>query len=201
MNTQQTPTEKLLPNQIIKGYTSIDRPLEVKDYPYGFKLRTSIFYWIESKAGAGDRLGTYTINPKTGRPNKPKYSTYSPFMYLFTDDNGHVKTGEISAYDREEFEMRFGFIINKITEFYISDIQKNNLRANYYQHCKYAAPYEIVKFSEERKQLYKEWITAKLKYISSCPFAELVDFPQARPVEDNPTGEVKMIVTEYQPKN
>ena len=48
-------------SNMLPGYTSMQTAYEVKDYPYGYTLRTSIFYWIESKAGKGDRFCSYTI--------------------------------------------------------------------------------------------------------------------------------------------
>jgi len=196
MSTQTLTTA----SNILAGYTSIERPYEVKDYPYGFILRTSQFYWIESKAGKGDRLGTYTIDPRNGRKNKPKYSTYYTFMWMYLDENGHVQTGHLDSYEREIFAARFEYLLKHIGEFYITDIQKQNLRVNHYQHVIGNAGYEIVKYSEAGKDVFKAWLSATVKHIKSCPFAELVNYPE-RPTEDNPTGEVKTIITEYQPQN
>lgn len=187
-------------SSVLQGYTSIDSPYEVKDYPYGFRLRTSIFYWIESKTGKGDRLGTYTINPKTGRKNAPKYSTYTTFMWLYIDENGHVKNGQIDSYDREIFAARFQYILNKVGELFITDAQKQNLRANHYQHVCGNAPYELARYSEATKPVFKLWVNDTLKHIKSCQFSELVNYPD-RPKEDNPDGEIKMTITEYTPVN
>lgn len=182
---------------ILVGYTNQDRPFEVKDYPYGFSLRTSIFYWIETKPGKGDRLGTYTINPKTGRHNAPKYSTYSTFLYLYLDEQGHVKTGRIDSYDVEDFVARFNFIIEKIGEEFISDVQKDNIRINHYQHIRGNAPYQAARYSENTIQDFKNWATATMKHIRTCEFKDLVTYPE-RPEEDNPEGEIKMTVTHSQ---
>jgi len=64
----------------------------VDDYPWGFRLRTTIRYWIESKdaKNGGQRFGSQTINPKTGQWCKPKYSTYSPIMVMYLDEKDHV---------------------------------------------------------------------------------------------------------------
>lgn len=194
MNTTQTEIKN---DGILRGYTSKEKSFEVKNYPWGFRLKTSIFYWIETKEGKGDRLGTYTIDPKTGRACKPKYSTYNAFMYLYIDpETGHVKHGSIDSYDREEFEGRFYFIIGKIGEEFISEEQKKNIRVNHYQHVYGNAPYELAKYSEEMKPVFKEWLTNTLKHIKTCAFSELVNYPE-KPAFDNPNGEVKMIVTEY----
>lgn len=181
----------------LKGYTTQATAYEVKDYPYGFRLRTSIFYWIESKEGKGDRLGTYTINPKTGRPNAPKYSTYSTFMYLFINEDGHVKHGTINSYDLEEFEARLPFILNKIGEAYLSDTQKQNIRVNHYLHLRASYPYVLAKYSEAMKSSYKTWMEVTLKHIKTCEFKNLVNYTEA-PAQDNKEGEVKMIITQSQ---
>lgn len=184
-------------DNILRGYTSREKAYEVKDYPYGFRLRTSIFYWIETKEGKGDRLCTYTINPKTGRANAPKCSTYSTFLYLYINDQGHVTHGSIDAYNRETFEARFYFIINKIGEHSLSEEQKKNIRSNYYMHVKLNSPYDAVKYSPDTLQDFKNWVAGKLKHILTCDFKDLVDYPEP-PAQDNPNGEIKMTITQRQ---
>lgn len=73
-------------------YIKTTEKIEVKDYPYGFRLRTTAFYSIEHKPGKGFRSVFQTINPKNGKLNKPKFSTYYPVMVLFRNDEGHIKT-------------------------------------------------------------------------------------------------------------
>lgn len=81
-------------------HVSADTAYVVADYPYGFRLRCSIRYWLDiSKHGA--RLMSQTTNPKVPgvRWNKPKASTYARFagaMYL--DSAGHVKWCGLSEY-------------------------------------------------------------------------------------------------------
>lgn len=79
----------------------------VKDYPWGFRLRTSIRYWIESKKSHGQRFGSQTINPKTGKWCAPKYSTYSPLMVMFLDENDHVKWTGLDHNSGEERILKF----------------------------------------------------------------------------------------------
>ena len=74
------------------GHTSPETAYVVKDYPYGFKLRCSIRYWLEDRP-KGWRLCSQTTNPKKSGEvwNKEKCSTYTTnaaCMYL--DDEGHV---------------------------------------------------------------------------------------------------------------
>lgn len=76
------------------GHTSPETAYVVDDYPYGYRLRCSIRYWLEHSPRHGWRFCSQTSNPK--RPglvwNAPKRGTYadvSACMYLNAE--GHVK--------------------------------------------------------------------------------------------------------------
>src|SRR5215831_16252820 len=86
--------------QILKGHVSPETAYLVDDYPYGFRLRCKIRYWLEYKEGQGFRLVSQTSNPKRGNVwNKPKASTYSKFGgCMFLDDNGHVQWNGLGEY-------------------------------------------------------------------------------------------------------
>lgn len=79
---------------LLRGHTTFETALEIPDYPYG-GYRTSIRYWLE-KAEKGSKKDQYrmvscTLNPKTGRWNKPHPGIYSDFAVLFKDErNGHI---------------------------------------------------------------------------------------------------------------
>ncbi len=86
---------------ILTGHVSPETAYVVPDYPYGYRLRCKIRYWLEYRAGHGYRLVSQTTNPK--RPgevwNKPKASTYARFaacMYL--DDDNHVQWTALDQY-------------------------------------------------------------------------------------------------------
>jgi len=87
--------------KVLSGHTSPDTAYLVDDYPYGFRLRCRIRYWLEYKAGKGFRFVSQTSNPKRGHAwNKPKASTYCRFggaMYL--NDDGHVTWTGLTEYD------------------------------------------------------------------------------------------------------
>lgn len=179
----------------LNGYTTQATAYEVKDYPYGFRLRTSIFYWIESKKGNGDRVCTYTIDPRNGRKNKPKCGTYSTFCYLYLNEENHVKHGVIDSYDLKEFLLRFDFLLNKIGVQYLSQVQQDNIRKNHYDHLRGSIPYWLPKYSPDTQQDFKNWCTATLKHILTCDFKDLVTYPE-RPEPDQPDKEIKFTVTE-----
>jgi hypothetical protein len=86
---------------LLAGHVSPETAYVVSDYPYGFRLRCQIRYWLEHSPKHGVRLMTQTSNPK--KPglvwNKPNGSTYARFagaMYL--DRNGRVQWSGLTEY-------------------------------------------------------------------------------------------------------
>jgi hypothetical protein len=87
--------------QLLSGHISPDTAFLVDDYPYGFRLRCKMRYWLEFNKTHGVRLFSQTSNPKKAGLvwNKPKASTYCRFagaMYL--DDNNHVQWAGLTEY-------------------------------------------------------------------------------------------------------
>lgn len=87
---------RLLPNTHVSPETAYVVP----DYPFGFRLRCQMRYWIEYQPKKGFRLWSQTSNPKRpGTWNKPKSGTYSKFgMAMYLDDNDHVQHAGLSEY-------------------------------------------------------------------------------------------------------
>lgn len=97
---------KLLPNTHISPATAY----MVDDYPYGFRLRCKIRYWLDCNPKRGARLVSQTTNPKKPGTvwNKPKASTYARFagaMYL--DDEGHVQWHGLTEYTNAAEAIRY----------------------------------------------------------------------------------------------
>lgn len=88
----------------LSGHTSPETAYVVESYPYSFKLRCKIRFWIESHPKHGQRVVSQTTNPK--KPgvvwNKPKASTYSTLKALFLDEQGHVQNEALNPYSGEE---------------------------------------------------------------------------------------------------
>lgn len=85
--TRETATERKIMNKTLTGHTSPETAFVVNDYPYGFRLRCKIRYWLEFNPKRGARFWSQTTNPKHAVEvwNKPKSSTFSAFggaMYL-----------------------------------------------------------------------------------------------------------------------
>jgi hypothetical protein len=90
------------------GHDSEATAYNVDDYPYSFKLRCKIRYWLEMQPKKGFRFVSQTENPKTGRWNKPKASTYAKFggaMYL--DSQKHVQWTGIGEYTKDSDVLEF----------------------------------------------------------------------------------------------
>jgi hypothetical protein len=102
--------------EFLRNHTSLETAYKVDDYPYGFKLRTSIFYWIETTPKRGDRFCTCTINPKNGKYNAPKKSTYYNLGFMYLNSEKHVKWTAVSTYSKKEA------IENLVTAFGIEEL-------------------------------------------------------------------------------
>lgn len=85
---------------ILKGHVSPETAYLVDDYPYGFRLRCKIRYWIEHKIGRGFRFVSQTTNPKNGDVwNTPKASTYASHGgCMLLNEEGHVKWTGLNEY-------------------------------------------------------------------------------------------------------
>ena len=72
-------------------YFPTTETVTVTDYPYG-RLRATVYYSLEFDKKKGFRSVFQSINPKTGRLNAPKKSTYSAIELMYRDEeNGHIK--------------------------------------------------------------------------------------------------------------
>jgi hypothetical protein len=101
--------------------------VEVENYPYGFKLRTTLFDTVDFSMSKGFRHVTQTINPKNGALNKPKKSTYYPLMLRYFDEKNHVKTWASHANGDKELNSSFKFIGKHYNMF--SNDEKEYIRA------------------------------------------------------------------------
>ena len=80
----------------------------VQNYPYG-GMKTQATFSLEFDYKKGFRSVFQTINPKTGRINNPKKSTYNDIMYM-VDNNGFITFKSLEFYKREEFNKIVAFL-------------------------------------------------------------------------------------------
>ena len=89
------------------GHDSPETAYVVDDYPYGFRLRCKIRYWLDYRKGYGFRFMSQTTNPKKSGEvwNKPKASTYSNLGVMLLDEsNGYISWTSLSFYDLDKLE-------------------------------------------------------------------------------------------------
>lgn len=125
-----------------------ENALIVENYPYGFRQKTKIRYWIESNK-KGDRFVSQTLNPKTNLWNKPKCSIYNAMMVLIKDDRGYISyKGLYPTTSKEEILNFLGFI----KDYDLNDFQKEAIRIL----KAYSKVYENVSFSIREDNLSEE---------------------------------------------
>jgi hypothetical protein len=103
MSEQTTASETAGPARTtLVGHDSEATAYMVADYPYGFRLRCQIRYWVETTKH-GQRLVSQTSNPKRGGIwNKPKRGVYHSIAIMTLDGEGHVQISVLSAYASSE---------------------------------------------------------------------------------------------------
>ncbi len=86
--------------KIFTGHVSPETAYVVDDYPYCFRLRCKIRYWMEFSPKRGFRFVSQTTNPKNGDVwNKPKASTYCRFGgCTYLNDESHVTWAGLTEY-------------------------------------------------------------------------------------------------------
>jgi len=90
------------------GHNSEQTAYLVEDYPYGFRERCRIRFWLEKNDSKGFRFCSQTENPKTKRWNNPKRSTYSKIAgVMFLDEENHVQWTAISEYGESDKALQF----------------------------------------------------------------------------------------------
>lgn len=106
----------------LPGHTTPDTAIVVEDYPYGFRLRCKIRYWLENHPRHGFRLVSQTSNPKiAGNPwNKPKASIYTKILAVLVRDEstGHIDWDLVNEYSMhdgglEAFIEAYGFTFDE----------------------------------------------------------------------------------------
>lgn len=86
---------------LLASHESPETAFIVADYPYGFRLRCQIRYWLEFNPKKGTRFCSQTTNPKRGgiHWNAPKKSTYCYIgAVMYFDEVGHVQWSGLSEY-------------------------------------------------------------------------------------------------------
>lgn len=70
---------------------------EFTDWPSG-RHRTTCTFRVETKRGHGQRVARVTLHPVTGKPSKPKTTTYGPRAAIVDGDDGRVYAATLTIY-------------------------------------------------------------------------------------------------------
>ena len=70
---------------------------EFTDWPHGSR-RTTCTFRVESDPKHGQRIARVTIDPKTGRPSKPKTTTYGRRAAIADGNDGRIYITTLTIY-------------------------------------------------------------------------------------------------------
>ena len=146
---------------MVHNYIPSTEKVAVENYPYGFRLRTTLYDWLEFNPKHGFRHCTQTVNPKNGRLNAPKKSTYYTVMLRYYNEEGHIKSWASMLSGDEELnngsKMLAEFFL-MFTEAEIKHIYERMFLGSYVS-MKATCAYGGSKF-EDVKPLYQAFIDA-----------------------------------------
>ena len=106
----------------MKNFIKTNEKIAVENYPYGYVLKTTLFDELEFNSKKGYRSIKTTINPKTGRLNAPKKSTYSNLIVRYFDENNHVKSFHFDFNGTENINKVMKFINENFQNFTTEEI-------------------------------------------------------------------------------
>ena len=123
----------------LHGHNSQEKAYIIESYPYG-RLRCKKKVWVElAEKGAGKglvRIAEQTSNPKRNNEvwNKPHYGTYQAHVFMYLNEDNHVKYGVLGKYTWPETLETY------IKDFwqYMNTEEKTALRAVWGETCKFA---------------------------------------------------------------
>ena len=95
-------------------YLDFNKTFTTDNYPYGFKKATAHFS-LEFQPKKGVRSVFSSIDPKSGRENKPKKGNYYPLLLLTEADNGHFEFEHFDVNGRRAQIKTFKKLADKAT--------------------------------------------------------------------------------------
>lgn len=142
------------------GYDSEENSYLVSGYPWGWRLKTEVRYWVETndKARGGQRFCKQTKNPKTGLWCKAKKGTYADITFMYLDTEAHVKNEQIHCYNQDEYDFKEVYKGHKenLSEYQIKKIKWFMARNEVMEHVtvtfKAKDPFCISKFNSAKPE-------------------------------------------------
>lgn len=163
---------------LLFGHTNKENAKEVTGYPWGYKLKTSRFYWIESNK-KGDRMCYYTIDPRNGKTCETKKDVYHTFAYLYINDEGHVKQRAVSFNCLlRELRAKIETFLSTIPTDKINEQQQTNVRNEIITVLGISPRYMADEYTPERFKELLQWCAGVVKHILNCEFKDIAGFPE-----------------------
>ena len=141
------------------------------DYPYSGK-KTKAYFGVEFQPKKGFRTVFQTINPKTGSLNSVKNSTYSHFVVLVRQENGHYEWKTFQINGDESIVKAFTFISENYVSLCLKAEMHNYMMGMALQSRSISFgftnfPSDVVK--DEFKQKYHNPFIQKVKEMLTMP--------------------------------
>lgn len=96
---------KIAGSGTVPNFVRFEETYETDDYPYG-RERTKATFKVDKRGDNKERIERITIDPKTGRVNKPKYTTFASSAILGISNDNKVypitgTAGQISVWNSD----------------------------------------------------------------------------------------------------
>lgn len=160
-------------DSLMHGFSETN-PYVIESYPYG-RLRCQMRCWVETMDGKGQRSVRQTQNPKNGRWNAPKKSTYSPVVFMyFNQENQHVEFFHLNPRERKDMPQIMEYLLQVVTPRFLNEEQQKQIRTWYYYDIKIGYGWRVSKYDGfEAQYAFKAWTKETLKHIAGAPFEQI----------------------------
>ncbi|GGA92855.1 hypothetical protein [Puia dinghuensis] len=167
---------------ILTGHTTLCSAFDVKatlDTP-------KRYYWIQTRQGIGDRLGTCTVESRTGDLGPVEYGLDSSFSYLFLDRTGELRQETYHFNQHPSINRaRFLDLLSELQPHEISQEQQAFIRLEIYRSFLDYATTERPQLTEAGLEKFHEWAVRTTCHMESCPFERIAGYIPWEAREEN----------------
>lgn len=158
---------------ILTGHTTLTSAFDVKatlDTP-------KTYYWIQTREGIGDRLGSCTANSRTGDLGPVEYGLDCSFSYLFLDKSGDLRQAvyHFNGHPSVNRE-RFIDLLSELEPYDISQAQQSFIRLEIYRAFLDYSTSEPPALTEAGLSKFHEWAIRTACHIEKCPFERIAAY-------------------------
>jgi len=157
---------------ILTGHTTLTSAYQTKESLDNPKR----YYWIQSRDGIGDRLGSCTVD-KAGNFGPVEYGLDCSYSFLFLDRVGDLKQGiyHFSGHPSVN-RQRFIDLLTEIEPYEISPEQQQFIRLEIYRSFLDYSISERPPLPENAEKKFQEWAVRTAQHIAECPFERIAGY-------------------------